>query len=198
MTITIASILTVMFFSYSIFAYRYARYSPWNATWQGITLLSQKITLASFVLFFIVDTLVPNSYPGRYSILVILLTLLAVEAVATLAGLVHFQKQDKHAEDSVGIGVMTDAHATLEPKEGRTMTNSNVTTDANGVPTLKPTGKVVAGIASSGALVVLVALLTAVNPELLDFAGEWKAVLYAGVVALAGFLGSYIKAPTGA
>ena len=72
------------------------------------------------------------------------------------------------------------------------------TADEQGNPTLKPTGKVLAGIASSGALVVLVAVLTAVNPELLDFAGEWKGVLYAGVVAIAGFLGSYIKAPTGA
>lgn len=114
MAVTIISILTVMFVSYSTFAYRYFRHSPWNATWQGITLLSQKITLAAFVLFFIVDTLVPNSYPGRYSILVVLLTLLAVEAVATLAGLIHFQHQEKHVGETVGIGVVTDAHATLD------------------------------------------------------------------------------------
>ena len=73
-----------------------------------------------------------------------------------------------------------------------------VTTDAQGNPTLKPTGKVVAGIASSGALVVVVALLTAVTPDLLGFLGPWAPVAFAGVVALAGFLGSYIKAPTGA
>lgn len=77
------------------------------------------------------------------------------------------------------------------------MTDSNVTTDAQGNPTLKPTSKVVAGAVSAGALVVVVAVLTAINPELLSFAGEWSGVLYAGVVALAGFLGSYIKAPSG-
>lgn len=73
-----------------------------------------------------------------------------------------------------------------------------VTADASGNPTLKPTGKVLAGIASSGALVVVVAVLTAVNPELLAPLGPWAGVVYAGIVALAGFLGSYIKAPTGA
>lgn len=78
------------------------------------------------------------------------------------------------------------------------MTDSNVTTDAQGNPTLKPTGKVVAGVATSGALVVVVALLTAVTPDLLGFLGDWAPVAFAGVVALAGFLGSYVKAPTGA
>lgn len=77
------------------------------------------------------------------------------------------------------------------------MTNSNVTTDAQGNPTLKPTSKVLTGGLTAGALVVVVAVLTAVNPELLSFAGEWSGVLYAGVVALAGFLGGYIKAPSG-
>lgn len=78
------------------------------------------------------------------------------------------------------------------------VTAAPVTTDANGNPTLKPTGKVIAGIASSGALVVIVAILTAVNPELLAPLGPWAGPAFAGVVALAGFLGSYIKAPTGA
>lgn len=77
-------------------------------------------------------------------------------------------------------------------------TPAPVTRDKNGNPTLKPTGKVVAGIASSGALVVVVALLTAINPDLLAPLGPWSSVVYAGIVALAGFLGSYIKAPTGA
>lgn len=72
---------------------------------------------------------------------------------------------------------------------------ASVTTDEHGEPTLKPTPKVVAGVAASGALVVLVAVLTAVTPDLLSFAGPWAPVLFAGVVALAGFLGSYIKRP---
>lgn len=104
MTITLSVILTVMFVAYSTFAYRYFRYSPWNATWQGVTLLAQKVTMAAFVGFFIVDTLVPNSYPGRYSILVILLTLLAIEAVATLVGLLHVQRSREPVSRRQGTG----------------------------------------------------------------------------------------------
>lgn len=70
-----------------------------------------------------------------------------------------------------------------------------VTTDKAGEPTLVPAPKVVAGAVSAGALVVIVAVLTAITPELLAFAGPWAPVLFAGVVALAGFLGSYIKRP---
>ncbi len=72
---------------------------------------------------------------------------------------------------------------------------ASVTTDATGKPTLIPAPKVAAGVITSGALVVLVAVLTAITPELLDFAGPWAPVLFAGIVALAGFLGGYIKRP---
>ena len=91
-SITLGAILSILFAAYSYFAYRYFRYSDWNATWQGITLFSQKVTMSAFVLFFIVDEIVPEPYPGRYSILVILLTLLTVEACATLLGLLQVQK----------------------------------------------------------------------------------------------------------
>lgn len=104
MTIVLTSILALLFGAYGYFAYRYHRYSPWNATWQGITLLSQKVTMAALVLFFIVDTLVPNTYPGRYSILVILLTLLMVEAWATLAGLLHVQRAGGKVSEKLGMG----------------------------------------------------------------------------------------------
>lgn len=104
MTVVLTSILSLLFFAYAIFAYRYVRYSPWNATWQGVTLLSQKITMASLVGFFIVDTLAPNSYPGRYSLLVILLTLLLVEGWATLAGLLHVQRKSGSVSEKLGMG----------------------------------------------------------------------------------------------
>lgn len=104
MTITLTTILILLFAAYSIFAYRYARYSPWNATWQGITLESQKITMALLVAFFIVDTLAPDSYPGRYSILVILLTLLLIEAWATLLGLLHVQRARHPISKRQGTG----------------------------------------------------------------------------------------------
>lgn len=75
--------------------------------------------------------------------------------------------------------------------------SENVTTDENGQPTLKPQPKLVASVVTSGALVVLVAILTAVTPELLSFLGPWAPVAFAGIVALAGFLGGYIKRPGG-
>lgn len=77
------------------------------------------------------------------------------------------------------------------------MTNPNphVTVDANGEPTAAPAPKVAAAGLTMGALVVLVAMLTAITPELLAFAGPWAPVIFAGVVALAGFLAGYIKRP---
>lgn len=74
-------------------------------------------------------------------------------------------------------------------------TPASVTTDANGKPTLTPAPKVIASTVAAGGLVVLVAILTAITPDLLAFAGPWAPVLFAGVVALAGFLGGYIKRP---
>lgn len=75
-------------------------------------------------------------------------------------------------------------------------TPQSVTTDpTTGEPTLKPTAKVLAGAITSCLLVVVVAMLAAITPELLDFFGPWAPVIFAGVVALGGFLASYIKRP---
>lgn len=91
----------------------------------------------------------------------------------------------------------------LDPKDyrngvrvTRSANGDLVTADpATGEPTAAPAPKVLAAAAVSGSLVVLVAILTAVTPDLLAFAGPWAPVLFAGVVALAGFLGGYIKRP---
>lgn len=99
MEITLSIILASLFTAYSIFAYRYARYSPWNATWQGVVLEAQKITLAATVAFFVFDTVEGSHWPGRHAILLFLLTLLSVEAWATLAGLIHIQRQRPRHED---------------------------------------------------------------------------------------------------
>lgn len=74
-------------------------------------------------------------------------------------------------------------------------TPQHVTTDENGKPTAAPAPKVLASGITAGGLVVLVAVLTAITPDLLAFAGPWAPVLFAGVVALAGFLAGYIKRP---
>lgn len=46
---------------------------------------------------------------------------------------------------------------------------------------------------SGGVVVVIVAMLMAITPEMLDFAGRWTPVIYAAVPALAAVLGGYIK-----
>jgi hypothetical protein len=83
--------------------------------------------------------------------------------------------------------------SSLDPKQYKN--GKPVTTDAEGKPTLTPAPKVIAGAATAGAVVVIGAMLTAVTPELLSFAGPWAPVLFAGVAALAGFVGSYTKRP---
>jgi len=103
-TAILTSILSLLFVAYASFAYRYYRYSPWNATWQGVTLFSQKLTLAALVGFFIGDTIVEGVWPGRTAVLLILLTLLLVEAWATFAGLLHVQRAARPVPERQGVG----------------------------------------------------------------------------------------------
>lgn len=76
------------------------------------------------------------------------------------------------------------------------MTN-NVTIDENGVPTAKPTSKVAAGALTGVGLTVLVAVLGAIDVNLLGFLGGWAPVALVGIGALASSLAAYIKRPTG-
>lgn len=71
------------------------------------------------------------------------------------------------------------------------------TTDATGEPTLKPTAKVRNGAITGLALTVVVAVLTAITPDLLDFLGPWAGPAFAGIGALAVALSAYITKPTG-
>lgn len=109
-TVIISTLLVLLLVAYVSFAYRYARYSPWNATWQGVTLEAQKATMAGVVAFFIADTIIGVEWPGRYSLLVILLTLLMVEAWATLGGLLHVQRAAGKVSHKKGAGY-------VEPEE---------------------------------------------------------------------------------
>lgn len=62
------------------------------------------------------------------------------------------------------------------------------------MPTNKKTSpKVASAGISSGAVVVIVAMLMAITPEMLNFAGQWTPVIYAAVPALAAVLGAYVK-----
>ena len=105
MSIVLIVILSTMLVAYVAFAYRYGRYSPWKATWQGITLQSQKITLAALVGFFLIDTIVvADDWPGRNMILITLLILLSAEAWSTFLGLLHVQRMDGPVSKRQGTG----------------------------------------------------------------------------------------------
>ena len=57
----------------------------------------------------------------------------------------------------------------------------------------KTSPKVTSAGVSSGVVVVVVAMLAAITPDMLDWAGRWTPVIYAAVHALAAVLGAYIK-----
>lgn len=70
-----------------------------------------------------------------------------------------------------------------------------VTTDANGNATLAPANKVkMAALVGAGAVIVT-AMLAAITPDMLSFAGQFTPVIYAGVVALATVTGAYVARP---
>lgn len=75
--------------------------------------------------------------------------------------------------------------------------NRNVTTDAEGNPTLAPSPKVAAAAITGGVLTVIVAMLGAITPDLLAPLGAWANVAFVGIGALAATLGAYIKSPRG-
>ena len=53
--------------------------------------------------------------------------------------------------------------------------------------------KVIAGIVVSGGLTVILAVITAVTPEMLTSLGSWGVLVYAGIASLGGFLAGYLK-----
>jgi drug/metabolite transporter (DMT)-like permease len=53
--------------------------------------------------------------------------------------------------------------------------------------------KVVAQAATGIALAVILAVITAVTPDMLSSLGSWGVLLYAGIVALGGALAGYVK-----
>lgn len=75
--------------------------------------------------------------------------------------------------------------------------NDTVTTDAEGTPTLKPNAKVLAGIVAGIVVTLGVAMLSAVTPEMLGFAGQFTPVIFAGVGAIVAIGTAYLKRPVG-
>jgi len=87
-----------------LFVIRYGWFSPWRATWQGITLMAQTATLGALVTFFIYDTIVVGEWPGRSALLLGFLGLLAVESWAALWGLIHVQRSTPPVSERQGTG----------------------------------------------------------------------------------------------
>lgn len=73
----------------------------------------------------------------------------------------------------------------------------DVTTDAQGEPTLKPTAKVSNAALYTVLATVAVAALSAVTPDMLDFAGQWTPVVYAAIGGVIATLAAYLKRPVG-
>lgn len=71
----------------------------------------------------------------------------------------------------------------------------NVTRDANGIPTKAPSHKVKVAALWGTLATVATAMLAAVTPDMLSFAGQFTPVIYAGVVALATVVAAYVAKP---
>lgn len=69
--------------------------------------------------------------------------------------------------------------------------------NADGQPTYLPTRKVVVSFAATVAVTVLIAVLSAVTPEMLAWAGQYAPLIATAVTALVGVLTAYFV-PNGA
>jgi hypothetical protein len=84
------------------FIYRYARYSPWRATRQGITLMSQKVTWLLMVTWCLVAPFV--EWPGERWVFLGLLVVIVGLFWATLGGLLAAQRSQRPVARRKGAG----------------------------------------------------------------------------------------------
>lgn len=103
MTWLINCVLVMMVIPLVGFIYRYGRYSPWRASWQGITLMSQNIALLSLVSYYLVDAVWGNWAHQRVILAAILIVLLALFWSA-LVGLLYVQNHQKPVTKRQGTG----------------------------------------------------------------------------------------------
>lgn len=80
-----------------------------------------------------------------------------------------------------------EEHATPDPNEGGYSADKHIAAES----TISP--KVAAQAATSAALVVLLAIITAVTPDMVASLGVWAPLAYAGIVALGGVIAGWIK-----
>lgn len=98
-------------------------------------------------------------------------------------------------ERQAGSNEGTQHMSTNDNQRGAFGDVPSVTRDASGNPTLTPSPKIAAAGLTMGGLVVVVAMLGAITPDMLNALGSWGPVVFAGIVALGGFLAGYIKRP---
>lgn len=75
--------------------------------------------------------------------------------------------------------------------------SGNVTVDKEGEPTLAPNNKVQKGLIAAAVVTVAVAVLSAVTPDMVSFAGQFTPLLIAGVTALVTLGTTYLAKPVG-
>lgn len=92
-----SAILAVMIAAYLSFVALYDRMFPWRSSFQGRILVAQKLTLAGLAAFFIVDLFTLTGWT-RDAVMIVLLLLLAYQAVATLAGLIAIYRRTREKE----------------------------------------------------------------------------------------------------
>lgn len=137
-----------------------------------------------------------GEYPGYPAIAWILYTLAAILYFFMLVAiLVEQHRGAAPVSPSISRKVSTMSNNELSTVAAVVDGKPTTVDPATGTPTAIPTAKVLTTAAVSLGLVVVVAILNAITPDLLGFAGAWAPVLFAGIVALAGSLAGYIKRP---
>jgi len=86
------------------FIYRYARHSPWWATWQGRILMTQKIAMLALVLFYLTNSLF--DYPGEHIVKLALIAILVVLFWAMFIALIDAQTEQRPVKKSHGAGLV--------------------------------------------------------------------------------------------
>lgn len=189
----LATIGTTAAFAASLtFCAIYGLGSPgWWRSLLGMSYFASGASLA-LVLGFVLSRRLWGAYWGYgYAIIgVSVYTLLALACVGQVAIVVY----ERRRRPLLQIPLRKEKDMTNERNAFGTPESVTVN-KTTGQPTLNPAPKVAAAAVTMGILVVAVAMLGAITPDMLTALGPWAPVVFAGIVALGGFLAGYIKRP---
>lgn len=127
--VTILVLLVGYFLGQAAFIYRYGWFSPWRATWQGVILMAQTVTMASLILFYILDTVAIGPWPGRTLFLLVFLVCLTLESWLAFAGLLYVQRSNTPVSTRQGTGLVHPGDI-----KGEEMSNLDPADYKNGQP----------------------------------------------------------------